>query len=363
MGWQCAGVLQQPEDLGIGRLFWVTSDSIVAADLERGRIVLWNPAAGALFGYPAEEALGMPLLDLVPAELREAHLAGIERYCAGGEPVLVGGNPVEVPARTRSGDSLTVQLTLSDVTLRDERRHVVAVIRDVTELRRTEQELRRVNDAMRRFVATASHDLRTPLASVLGFARLLTSDGPDVDPAQRMEFAAAIERGADRAARLVDSLLTLSQIQAGVVAQRVEPVELAEAARDAVSVADVDAEVHVAEGLWVDVDPDLLHRALVNLVVNAGLHGAPPITVEADTRDGFVEIAVTDAGPGVAEDVVDRLFEPFARGDEAPSGGTGLGLSIVAGLAESWGGSAFYDPSRLGGARFGFRLPSGRPPT
>lgn len=79
---------------------------------------------------------------------------------------------VEVPARTRCGDSLTVQLTLSDVTLEDERRHVVAVIRDVTELRRTEHELRRVNDAMRRFVATASHDLRTPLASVLGFARL-----------------------------------------------------------------------------------------------------------------------------------------------------------------------------------------------
>lgn len=64
----------------------------------------------------------------------------------------------------------------------------------------------------------------------------------------------------------------------------------------------------------------------------------------------------------MAEDVVDRLFEPFARGDEAPSGGTGLGSSIVAGVAESWGGSAFYDPARLGGARFGFRLPSGHPP-
>ncbi|MFP5579544.1 MAG: histidine kinase dimerization/phospho-acceptor domain-containing protein [Acidimicrobiia bacterium] len=125
---------------------------------------------------------------------------------------------VEVPARTRCGDSLTVQLTLSDVTLEDERRHVVAVIRDVTELRRTEHELRRVNDAMRRFVATASHDLRTPLASVLGFARLLTSDDPGLEEASRMEFAAAIERGADRATRLVDSLLTLSQIQAGAVA-------------------------------------------------------------------------------------------------------------------------------------------------
>lgn len=354
-------MLQRPEDFGIGRLFWAISDSIVAADLHDGSIVLWNPAAATLFGYSDEEALGMPLVDLVPTELQEAHAAGIQRYCAGGEPVLVGGDPVEVPARTRSGESLTIQLTLSDVTLGEGRRHVVAVIRDVTELRRTEQELRRVNDAMRRFVATASHDLRTPLASVLGFARLLVSDDPGVDAGQRMEFAAAIERGADRAARLVDSLLTLSQIQAGVVPQRAEPVELAAAARDAVSLADVDAEVRIADGMWIQVDPDLLHRALVNLVVNAGLHGAPPITVDAETRSGFVEIAVTDGGPGVADDVVDRLFEPFARGDDAPSGGTGLGLSIVAGLVEACGGSVFHDGSTIGGARFGFRLPHGHP--
>src|SRR5688572_14185320 len=81
---------QDPEAFGIGHLFWLTSDSIVAANLDDERIVLWNPSAERLFGYTAAEAIGMRLETLVPDDLRAAHLDGVHRYAATGEASLVG---------------------------------------------------------------------------------------------------------------------------------------------------------------------------------------------------------------------------------------------------------------------------------
>lgn len=88
---------QQPHELGLGRLFMLTSDAIVGADLTQGRIVVWNPAAEQLFGYCSSEAIGMRLEALVPESVRRGHLTGIDRYRSGGDPVLVGQGRVIVP--------------------------------------------------------------------------------------------------------------------------------------------------------------------------------------------------------------------------------------------------------------------------
>lgn len=354
-------VSQHPEDYGIGRLFWVTSDAIVGADTESERIVLWNPAAEDLFGYPADEAVGMPLVGIVAPELHQAHLTGIRRYREGAPAALVGKSRVEVTAVTKDGSRRDVALTLADVSSDGSRRHVVAVIRDITDVRSAQVELERMNESMREFVATASHDLRTPVATILGFAQTLSNAGASLSADQRQEFSDAILRGATRASRLVDDLLTLSQIQAGVVSSHVEAVDIADTAAEAVEMSGVTASRSVEAGLTAQVDRHHLERMLTNLLQNAARHGRPPVSVRAVRLGDAVEIRVTDAGPGVPENFRPRLFDRFARASTTAVEGTGLGLSIVRGLAAAHGGDAFYTTSDAGGAEFGIRLPAGEP--
>jgi signal transduction histidine kinase len=127
-------------------------------------------------------------------------------------------------------------------------------------------------------------------------------------------------------------------------------------ARQAVAETGVDASVDVDEALSAYVDREHLRRMLVNYVVNAERYGAAPIVIRAVPSDGDVEVRVDDAGTGVPEGFVDRLFTTFARADESDRRGTGLGLSIVQGLASANGGRAFYDGDE--GSSFGVVLPA-----
>jgi len=351
---------QDPSAFGIGRLFWLTSEAIVGADVSTGAIVLWNPAAAALFGYAPVEAIGMPLERLVPEDLRDRHLSGISQYREGGDPVLVGGPPVDVPAVTKSGETVEVALTLTDVGADKEddgRHHVLALIRDMTAVRTSERELKQAMDAMREFVAMASHDLRTPLTSVKGFSRMMLDLGERLTPEKQHGFLEAIFRGATQASVLVDDLLTLSQIQAGALPTNAQNVSVAAVVREAITTSGVAAEDAIDAGLVVRADPHHLERILVNYLTNAMRYGVAPVVVTADLVDEIVDIAVHDGGPGVPAEFIPRLFTRFARADTSRSDGTGLGLSIVRGLARANGGDSYYDAT-ADGPRFGVRLPS-----
>jgi len=354
--------LDTAEALGVGRLFWLTHEAVVAADLDSERIVLWNPSAERIFGYTAAEALGMPLDVLVPDALREAHHAGIRRFRDTGEARLVGGPPVEVPAVAKDGSVRTVALSLTSTGNEGPKRHVVAVVRDVTEQKAAEEELRRTNQAMESFVATASHDLRSPLAVILGFAQTLQRREREFSVEEQDTFLAAIVRAGKHAARLVDDLLTLSKIQAGVVAIRRQPVALADAARECAHQAAPDAEIDVDDALAVTIDRDHLCRMLLNLLDNAAKYGLPPIRVSTHVSAGAVDLSVSDGGVAVTDEFRTRMFEPFERAEpnnDVP--GTGLGLSIVRGLAQANGGDVDY--ARVDGERncFTLHLPRDRP--
>lgn len=346
---------QRPDEFGIGHLFWLTSEAIVAADLDTSRIVLWNPAAERLFGYPPADAIGMPLEVLVPDELRSAHLHGLARYATTGEGPLVGQGAVDVPAITSSGERLDVALSLTDLREATKRPIVLAVIRDVSAQRQAEREREQAYEAMRAFVAGASHDLRTPLASVLGFAEMIIDS--QISDEARNEALRAILRGARQASRLVDDLLTLSQIQAGVMPSHPESVQVSGVVLDAADLAAVDVLIDVDPELLARVDEHHLHRMVINYLNNAARHGSPPIRVQGERVDHNIVIRVRDAGSGVPEELAGRLFSPFARGGSASSGGAGLGLSIVRGLAQANGGDAFYELTGEGPC-FGLVLPA-----
>lgn len=350
-----AGDGQHPEDFGIGRLFYLTSEAIIGADLAEGRIVLWNPAAVELLGYSTEEAVGMPLRRLVPEELSEQHLAGVRRYREGGEAVLVGAGRVVVPAVTKSGERRDVALTLTDVST-DGRRVVLAILRDVSAQLKAERELAAANQTMREFVASASHDLRTPLTTVIGFAHLLVDHGRELDDERQRSSLVTIVRAAEAAARLVEDLLTISQIQAGVVIPRPQLVDVAETIGEVAKQFDFPVALESRGAMSVFADPDHVRRMSDNYLSNAGRYGQPPIVVRTSTKGSFVEVRVCDSGPGVPDFFISRLFTSFARADTDRADSTGLGLSIVKGLAEVNGGSAFYERNDVTTC-FGFSLP------
>jgi signal transduction histidine kinase len=232
----------------------------------------------------------------------------------------------------------------------------------IAELERVNEELEVSNRLKTEFVAIASHELRTPLTTVSGFARVLTSRWDEFADEERRSFTERILTQAGRLERLVEDLLTLSRVEAGVLTTHPEDVDvaasLATTAAELAS-AGVDIGVDCPDGVAATVDPNQLHEILLNYLTNARKYGAEPITVDAVRHDGWVEIRVRDAGTGVPEDFVPRLFDHFTRveGNSGGQQGAGLGLAIVAGLAHANNGSVWYEPNVPKGSCFGVRIP------
>jgi signal transduction histidine kinase len=232
-----------------------------------------------------------------------------------------------------------------------------------SELVRTNDELQAVNQAMRDFVAIASHDLRGPLTAIMGFAAAMTRRWDKIPEEQKLEFIATIQRQSEHLNYMIEDLLTVSKIEAGALDVHRDVVRLREAMTDAIEIfkqRSSDIQVVSPPGLTAIVDPDHLRRILVNFVGNALKYGAPPVEVEASDHSDWIEIRVRDHGSGVPEDFRTRLFSRFARSDEARASGvsgTGLGLSIVQGLAQANGGDVWYEPNEPSGSIFALRLP------
>ena len=232
------------------------------------------------------------------------------------------------------------------------------------ELLRTNDEVQAANQTMRDFVAVASHDLRSPLTAILGFATALSQFWGQFDDAQKLDFIASIQRQGENLAHIIEDLLTVSKIEAGALEVHPEVVRLREsiaAATETFQARLAEIEITAPPDLAALVDRDHLRRILVNFVGNALKYGVAPVAVEARGHDEWVEIRVRDCGSGVPEEFRPRLFGRFARSDAAKASsvaGTGLGLSIVRGLARANGGDVWYEPNVPHGSLFGVRLPA-----
>jgi len=216
-------------------------------------------------------------------------------------------------------------------------------------------------ERQREFVADASHELRTPLTSILANLELLEADLQGED----REIAASALRSSRRMRRLVADLLLLARADAGREARR-DSIDFADSVREAVAEAmsisaDHHISVHIPEeaSFVLDGAADDLHRLALNLVENALAHTPPGtlIDVSLAREGGEVVLEVADSGPGIPEEIRERIFDRFVRA-ERTGGGSGLGLSIVRAVAEAHGGSVSVDESPNGGARFVVRLPT-----
>jgi signal transduction histidine kinase len=229
-------------------------------------------------------------------------------------------------------------------------------------------DLREINEAMRGFVAVAAHDLRSPLASMVGFSSLLTENWATLTEENRWKFVTTIDRQSHKLASLVNDLLTLSSLEGGVLKTQPELIVLCEAISACLAASSGDTasvSVSCSPDLVVLVDPLHLGRIIDNYVQNAFKYGEPPVRIEATQLGDMVEIRVLDHGVGVPADFESKLFGKFARADVTGTRdkkGTGLGLSIVRGLAEANNGQALYRPNVPNGACFIALLPAGEGP-
>jgi two-component system OmpR family sensor kinase len=211
----------------------------------------------------------------------------------------------------------------------------------------------------RQFVADASHELRTPLTSILANLELLA----DVLDGERGEAARSALRSSQRMRRLVADLLLLARADAKRALPR-EPTDLGqvvvEAAGELGPVADGHDMDVSAEAAVVYGSRDELHRLALNLMENAIRHTPPGTHVHAAVQraNGNVVLTVTDDGPGIPDDLRERIFERFARGSDDRGGSFGLGLSIVRAVAESHRGTVVLRPSADRGAQFVVTLPA-----
>jgi heavy metal sensor kinase len=224
--------------------------------------------------------------------------------------------------------------------------------------------LDRLEDAVtrqQRFVADASHELRSPLTRIRSEIEvdLAHPDGADLVATHRsvLEEATALER-------LVDDLLQLARGDTGTAARRRQPVDLDDVVKE---LAD---RLHAPARLTVDLsgvapvqvrgDPDALTRAIANVVENAERYARHAVSVALAERDGHAELVVSDDGPGIPPEHRDRVFERFARLDDArntATGGTGLGLAIARAVVRDHGGEISIGATGTGGARVTITLP------
>jgi signal transduction histidine kinase len=224
--------------------------------------------------------------------------------------------------------------------------------------------LEHANEVMSNFVTLAAHELRTPVTTVHGFVKTLNHLDSRLDDAQKQELRVALEQQTTRMAALVEQLLDLSRLDAQAIDIAPRPIDLRSRLAEVVTVAAGaragEVEVSVSGPDEAFVDPSVLDHIVTNLVTNALRYGRAPVLVSAAVVDGRLRLAVEDAGPGVAREIEETLFERFTRAGVARDrvAGTGLGLAIARAYALAHRGDLRYEPGQPDGARFVVELPS-----
>lgn len=328
-------------------------EGVLVLDAE-GKVVLANPPLSELLGAWGE-VRGRRALELIRrTELAEA----LERAAHSEEPVVR-------ELRLGVERDRQVQMHAVRVPAQGALLGTVAVFHDVTELRRLE-------GVRREFVANVSHELKTPLTAIQGFAETLHEGA--VPEARRRHYLEVILRHAERLGALIDDLLELSRIEAGESPLELGDLPVAELAGDLLRDLEprfealrIQVRLETAGEGTARADRRALRQVLQNLLDNAAKYGGPDGEVVLRVREepALVCIEVCDRGIGISERERGRIFERFYRADAARArdpGGTGLGLAIVKHLMQSMGGSVEVESQEGRGSTFRLRLPRAESP-
>jgi PAS domain S-box-containing protein len=364
--------LQQLAQQGV----FITDDQLV--------VLSWNNWLEVNTGYPADAVVGRPLLEVFP-DLAARGFAAYYRAALLGEiKVLAQGlHRYLIAVRGRDPKDVRQSGRITPLLSGDRPIGTVTVIEDVSERIATERELRSQIDVSDRarglaeeavrvkdeFLATLSHEMRTPLNAVIGWTQILRTGS--LEPERIARSLEVIERNAMAQARLIDDMLDTARVMSGKLRLESQPVDLARIARAAVDVVTPTAaakNIRIESNLHSPVmpmmgDPDRLQQVVWNLLSNAikFTAGGGQITIGIEEREGFLELSVADSGEGISEEFLPHLFERFQQADRLSHrrhAGLGLGLSLVRQLVELHGGRISVTSAVGAGSVFTVTFPS-----
>ena len=347
-------------------------DAILMMDAE-GRVSFWNPAADRIFGYTRDEVLGRDLhLLLAPQRYLDSFRTAFAVFRKNGQGGAVN-KTIELTALHKTGREIPIELSLSNLYL-DSCWHAVGIIRDITERKRTEDEIRGTNrqlaEAIARanemtaqaqqasvaksdFLANMSHEIRTPMNGVIGMTGLLL-DTELTDEQRR--YAETVRASAESLLGLINDILDFSKIEAGKMLLEALDFDLQELVEDLAATLALRAHGKGLELLYsvatevptlLRGDPGRLRQILTNLVSNAikftpsGEVAIRVLLESEDAASAVLRFSVRDTGIGIPKDKIGTLFEKFTQADTSTTrkyGGTGLGLAICKQLTELMGG-------------------------
>lgn len=326
------------------------AEGVVAFDAD-GFVRVINPEAVTVLSLPAQDHIGSTLSDIIDTDDLMTIVRAALRGEAATQTVTIGSFVVlahSTPLLDARGGTSGAVLLLADVT-----------------------EATRIEDAQRRFVADASHELRTPIAALKGMLELLDDGAKDV-PEVRDDFISTMQNEVERLGRLVADMLTLAQLDAGSLRLTLNPEPavalIASVTRVMQGLADpagVTLSMEADDGLCVLADRDRIVQVLLSLTDNAVKHSSAGGTVHlaASATASGVRFAVADDGPGIAPDELPRVFERFYQVDAARTSGsgTGLGLAIAKEIIEAHGATIEASSALGEGTTFSFVLPACEP--
>jgi two-component system, LuxR family, sensor kinase FixL len=351
-----------------------TVDAVITID-HRGSIELFNRAAEKMFGYSAGEVLGRNVSLLMTDTDRRAHDGYMQRYQQGGQPHIIGIGR-EVVAQRKNGSAFPAILSVGRVAGADPPRYI-GMLHDISLRRRAERDAHEARERMMHvsrlatmgeMAAGISHELNQPLTAIATTAqactRIMATPQPDLE-----EVRAALERVAAQALRAGEIIRRLRNLVRRHESE-LEPADINAVVQELGALTMADARANdvrirgeLTPGLpMVMIDRIQIQQVLLNLLRNSidALQSMRSdnklLTVRsAAPRPGWLEISVSDTGPGVAAEMLDHLFTPFAT---TKSDGTGLGLAISRTIVEAHHGTLTYHSLEPTGACFTITLPT-----
>ena len=335
-------------------------DGIVVIDAG-GRIESFNPAAERLFGYAEREVLGRNVNILMPSPYREEHDGYLSRYLATGVQKVIGVGR-EVTGVRRDGTTVPLHLSVGEVVVGGERKFT-GILHDVSARVRIEEQLREQSTLARlgEMAAVVAHEVKNPLAGIRGAIQVIGRRLPEgsTDAVIAKEIIDRIDA--------LDVLMKDMLLFARPPSVRAAPIEIGQLVEKTAHLlsgdpAFRDVRVEIAgTAPAINADPELLRIVLHNLLVNSAhaMQGRGTIHVSLAAVDSWCQLTVTDRGPGISREALDKIFTPFFT---TKARGSGLGLPTAKRLIEAHRGSIVVASPDSGGTAVTIRLPAAGPP-